>query len=264
MLKLFTLLLFSLISCKKYFQYSPNEVRLEESEKNLNQKNIAKIQSLPTKDSFSFIVTGDTQRFYEELDEFVIHVNARNDISFVIINGDISDFGQNMEFKWIARSLAKLKIPYIAVIGNHDMLANGRQIFNQMFGPDNFSFSYGNYKFICLNSNSREKGFDGSLPDLNWLNTQLSQLSHSRQAFVFSHVPPFNQDFDQNLVQPFATALALSGKVNLSIHGHHTVFSISKPYGPDVEYVIAGSVNKNSYALISVHNEFYNVRKVDF
>src|SRR5215207_9484795 len=137
------LLLLCLTSCKKYLEYSPNEIRLEESNKNLNQKNIQRIQSLPVKTTFSFAVTGDTQRSYEALDDLVEELNKRNDVSFLIVNGDLTDFGQNREYKWIARSLSKLKIPYVAVIGNHDMLANGHRIFNQMFGPDDFSYTVG-------------------------------------------------------------------------------------------------------------------------
>src|SRR5688500_15170334 len=90
-----------LASCKELFQYSPNEVRLEEAEKNLNEKNISKLKAKPAGEPIRFIVTGDSQRFYEELDAFVEHVNRLDDISFVLLNGDISDFGLNREFKWV-------------------------------------------------------------------------------------------------------------------------------------------------------------------
>ncbi|HYH14625.1 MAG TPA: metallophosphoesterase family protein, partial [Flavisolibacter sp.] len=118
--------LLSLMSCKDLFQYSPKEVRLEEEEQNINLKNIPKIEALPKKDTLKFILIGDTQRFYDETADFVTAANQRNDISFVVLAGDISDFGLSKEFKWVHRELKQLKVPYIGVIGNHDMLSNGR------------------------------------------------------------------------------------------------------------------------------------------
>lgn len=82
----------SLVACKELFQYSPHEIRLLAHEKNVNARQIAQIASLPAKDTFRFIVMGDTQRFYEEVEDFVQEVNHQPDIAFVVLAGDISDF----------------------------------------------------------------------------------------------------------------------------------------------------------------------------
>lgn len=254
----------SLFSCKKFIEYSPNEVRFDASQKNLNQKNIARLEIAPESNSFRFAVIGDTQRFYDELDVFVNNINQRNDISFVVINGDITDFGQAKEFEWINRVLKKLKVPYVAVIGNHDILANGRVAFQQMFGPENFSFSYNNTKFICINSCSREYGFNGKVPDLNWLQSQLSNLDDYSSAFVISHVPPFHEDFDQSLSERYNKLLVQTGKVHLSIHGHTHEYSATWPYGPQVEYLVVASTLKRQYDVITVTNDKYETQRVEF
>lgn len=259
----FVLSFFSLTSCKKYIEYSPNDVRFDASEKNLNEKNIARLRPAPV-DSFKFIVIGDTQRFYDELNDFVNAVNQRNDIAFIIINGDITDFGQAKEYEWINRELKKLKQPYIAVIGNHDMLANGRLAFQQMFGPDNFSFSYGNSKFICLNSCSREYGFNGRVPDLNWLQNQLTDLSGYASGFVISHVPPFHEDFDKNLSEKYNALLAQTNKVPLSIHGHTHQYADAWPYGKPVEYLVVASINKRHYSVVTVRNDKYEMQSMEY
>jgi Icc protein len=62
---------FMISSCETMFQYSPNEVRVEEDLRELNKKNIARIQSLPAKENFKFILIGDSQRSYDELADFV-------------------------------------------------------------------------------------------------------------------------------------------------------------------------------------------------
>jgi 3',5'-cyclic AMP phosphodiesterase CpdA len=146
-----------LFSCKN-IMFHPEEVR--PNAKNLNAINLQKLQSLTPKTSFKFIMTGDTQEFYDELEDLVAHVNSLNDISFVLLNGDLVEFGWNNEYNWVADRLAKLKVPYITTIGNHDMLANGREMYKLMFGQENFVFNYGTSRFICLNTNSRETGFD--------------------------------------------------------------------------------------------------------
>ena len=263
-LSFYLVFIFVLPSCKDIFQYNPNEVRLKENQKNLNAKNIQKIKALSPVDTVKFILIGDSQRFYDELDDFVAVANKLKDVAFVLLAGDITDFGLNREYEWIHRSLDKLQMPYIGVIGNHDMLANGRTVYKQMFGPENFSFNYSDNQFICLNTNSIETGFDGSLPDLPWLQQQLAGLSKYKNAFIISHIPPFSNGFDKKLEHSFSSLLAAHHEVKLSLHGHHHRFSISKPYNNGPEYVVVGSLNKRNYALISVWGEQYKIEEVYF
>ena len=155
---LFVALLLSILSssCKKLFSYSANEIQIGEKDRDQNIKNIERLQSKEQTDSFRFVVISDCQRFYEEMDEFVEKINRYPGISFVLLNGDITDFGLRSEYLWISQRLEKLSFPFIVVIGNHDMLGNGRELYKQMFGPENFGFSFSGYKFVVLNSNSRK------------------------------------------------------------------------------------------------------------
>lgn len=253
-----------LFSCKDLFLYSPDEVRLNENERNLNIKNIQKIKSQPSLDSFSFIVVGDSQRFYDELEDFVSVVNNFPGISFVVQLGDISDFGLNKEFRWINRRLEKLKVPYLTVIGNHDMLANGRLVYNKMFGAEDFSFDHNNSRFIFLNTNSQEVGFNGSLPNLDWLQQQISSGIHMKNILVFSHVAPFSSAFDKALEQPFTNLLATHNNVRLSIHGHEHHYIFGKPYPGHVPYLVVASMNKRNYAVITVTGTNYQVKEIHY
>ena len=249
-------------SCKDLFQYSPNEVRLEDADRNLNAKNIAKLRDLSQKDTFRFVVIGDTQRFYEETDDFVDSINKRNDIAFIVLNGDISDFGLNREYQWISRSLKRLNMPYVGVIGNHDMLANGRKVYNEMFGPENFSFEYSGSKFIYLNTNSLEVGMDGSVPDLPWLQSQLTNHRQYKNVFVFGHMSPLDrEEFDQSKAASYESLLKSAGNLRLSIHGHQHKFSVQRPDPEGIEYLIAASVSKRSYALVTVTGKTYRIEE---
>lgn len=260
----FVVLLVFFSSCKDLFQYNPNEVRLEADEKDLNAKNIARLRTATPKDTFRFIVIGDSQRFYEDLDKFVEHVNREEDPAFVLLNGDITDFGLNREFQWINRSLKELKAPYISVIGNHDMLANGRMVYKEMFGPENFSFTYGANKFVCLNTNTKEVGQDGSLPDLGWLSTQLVADEATRNIFVFSHVSPFDGEFDASKTRSYDALLTASNKVRLSIHGHQHSWSLTQPSSHLLQYLVVASVQRRNYALITVTGQTYTIEQKFF
>jgi len=61
---------FLLASCS-LFEYHPYEIRLDESQQDLNRKAIEKILSLPRTDTTRFIFIGDTQRFYDETEDFM-------------------------------------------------------------------------------------------------------------------------------------------------------------------------------------------------
>jgi 3',5'-cyclic AMP phosphodiesterase CpdA len=244
-------LLLMFLSCKR-FMFHPNEIRPQE--KALNARNIEKIKALPPKQTFNFILLGDTQRFYDEVDDFIDHVNASDSISFVLIAGDLVDFGLNKEYNWIAEKFGRLKIPYVAVIGNHDMLANGRKIFAEMFGPENFSFNYSGNKFILLNTNSREVNYNGSIPDISWLRQQLND-AEAENIFVLSHVPPFSVDYDTNLEDDYAGLLAAQPKTRLSMHGHEHRYRYLQPYENGPPYLVVAATQKRSYALITVNSK---------
>jgi 3',5'-cyclic-AMP phosphodiesterase len=237
--------------------YHPHEVRPDET--NLNAKNIERIKALPEKSSFKFIMTGDCQQFYDELEDFIAHVNSQPDISFVLFNGDLVDFGVNREYNWIAERLKKLKVPFIATIGNHDMLGNGELVFQKMFGPYNFTFSYGSNKFICLNTNSRETGYDGNVPDISFLKQELLDSLPSN-IFILSHVAPFNDDFDDKIEPFWAELLEKDYRVRLSMHGHDHKYSYRVPYGK-LPYLVAASDEQRSYGLVSVNDEYFSVEE---
>ena len=252
-------------SCKQVFEYSPNEVRLPAGYRNLNAAAIARIQALPAKDTVSFILIGDSQRFYKELDDFVAHLNKTSGISFVTLAGDITDFGLQKEAIWVHDRLKRLQVPYVAVIGNHDMLANGRLLYREMYGPEDFSFNWAGIRFMGINTNSNEVGYSGQIPNLPWLEQQLTgageNISH---RVVISHMPPFDEGFDRKLEQGFARLLARQPGVRLSLHGHQHVSSRRQPYADGVEYITTASMNKRSYFLVNLFKGGYHVEERSF
>ncbi len=258
-ISLISLILF-LAACD-IIEYSPNQIILKEYERDLNRKNIEKLQANSPEDTLRFVLMGDTQRFYDEAESFVKSVNKLKDIDFVIHAGDISDFGLSQEFEWIAKIMSDLNVPYVTAVGNHDLIANGSKVYRKMFGPMNFSFILSGVKFVFYDSNSIEYGYDGSTPDLAWIAGELGTDDFD-WAIPVAHMPPYSEDTDLTKEEALAGILGSTGKVKLSLHGHEHAFSVVEKYDNGVTYVVSTTVNKKGYAIISFYDGNFEVEEV--
>lgn len=250
-------------SCE-VFEFNPNQIILDDDQKGLTRKNMGMIRTIPPPDTLKFIFMGDTQRFYDDSDDFVKSANQFDDVSFAIHAGDISDFGLVKEFKWVNDIMAGLTVPYLTVIGNHDLLANGRKGYYEMFGDYNYTFEYGPNRFIFLNTNSREFEFDGTVPDLDWLQNQLADNPENKNTIIISHIPPFDADYDPDLELAYANLLAKDKNVKLSLHGHQHAFNDGEFYDDGVRYFVTTSMNKRGYALVSVWDSGFDIKRIEY
>lgn len=249
-------------SCGK-MEYSPNQKFDKNTPQNINADNLKRILSTPGDDTIRFILSGDSQRAYDDLSTFIDKVNTMHGIDFVILNGDISDFGLLQEFKWIESYYAKLKAPYLAVIGNHDHSANGVYVYQRMYSEKlDFSFIYKGVKFVCHNTNSREYNFNGTVPDLNYLKTEFQPEAGIKGYFAIAHVPPTSGDFDSKLFADYGKILTDNGKVYAVLNAHIDKESIKYPYTPNLPVITTNSLYNRHFLVVEVVNnnfKFYDV-----
>lgn len=263
------LLALGLGSCEK-FEFSPHEVLLRDGEKNLNGHHVNQIQAqgLKAGDTIRVALISDTQRFYDETEEVVSHINARSQqkgkrIHFVIHGGDITDFGMMDEHRWIHDRMEKLRMPYLTVIGNHDCLGNGKVIYEKMYGPDNYNFTVAGNRFVFLNTNFLEYK-ENRPPNLGYLQQALQDRESYDNAFVISHVPPFDVDFDRSKEAAYAQ-LINQYQVKYSIHGHqHNHKDYGNHYQDGGKYLIIGGVEHHAYLVMTIVGEqvSYEVVKI--
>ena len=225
-----------LAACAEATEYSPNQIFDKDSPRDLNRKNLDKLLATGNDDTLSIAFIGDSQRFYEEIELFAKKVNTLEGIDFVIIAGDLSEFGLLAEFEWVADRLKELNMPYITAIGNHDVVANGEEVYKRMFGPLNFAFTYDSIKFLFHNTNSREFP-GGQVPDLDWLSAGLQGDPAVKSFIAVSHVPPFDGDFNAALEQPYRQLFRDTPGFLLSLHGHLHRHTDGYPYQDDVRYI---------------------------
>ncbi|MBD1398993.1 metallophosphoesterase [Pontibacter sp. JH31] len=260
------LTLFLLSSCEELFEYHPNQIILQDDERDLTARNLAKLESQQPGDTLHLLLMGDTQRFYDAASAFVDKANTFPHIDFVIHQGDISDFGLSQEFKWVHNIMKGLKWPYLTVVGNHDMLANGRKVYRQMYGDFNYSFVYGHTKFVMIDTNGREYGFNGKVPDLDWLSKELTRQPGDtwHQAIVVSHMPPYDGDFDTSLELPFHETLKESDRVQLSLHGHIHNWRTEETYDNTILYHATTTVKKRGFTYLKVWRGGFEIERIAY
>ncbi|WP_342087385.1 metallophosphoesterase family protein [Dyadobacter sp. OTU695] len=240
-----------LIGCDQ-FEFSPNQSFDHSSPSNLNAQNLARLRQNAEDDTVTIVFAGDTQRWYDEQERFVKKVNSLENVDLVLLAGDISDFGILQEFKWVQKRLSALHVPYFGIIGNHDMVANGRQIFQQMFGPLNYSFVYGGIKFIAHNTNGLEAPGE-NIPDLRWLSQELQNTEGADYILTVSHVPPFNaSEFGTESVKPYTELLQSTPNLLLSLHGHVHQHEDFFPFGDKVHYMTSFSFEQSAFVLLQI------------
>ncbi|AIZ62713.1 metallophosphoesterase [Hymenobacter sp. DG25B] len=246
-------LLLSLAGCE-WVEFSPNDHRAPAAESHLTRQNLARLaqQTLPPGDTLRFVFTGDSQRFYEQADDFVQSVNQQPGISFVVVAGDISDFGLNREMRWVNEKLSQLRVPYLTVIGNHDQVANGRAAYQEIFGPLNYTFTYAGTRFIMTDTNGREYNFNGRIPDVPWVAQQLADTVGVQRQVVMSHVPPEDPDFDPALRPAYTAALRNAPRLVFELNGHRHDFHFGQPFDDGVTYINSFAFEKRQYVVLTV------------
>jgi 3',5'-cyclic-AMP phosphodiesterase len=243
-------------SCDK-FEYSPyqTEPTAGELPSELNLKNLSILHSDNhlADDTVTLVYLGDSQRFYDDLASAVEKVNSLRNVDFLILCGDITDFGLVREYIWIVDILNELNIPYFCAIGNHDIATDEGEIYTQIFGNKNFSFEYKKYKFLIHDTNGREYAFNGNVPDMHWLSSQLNDPSPDWFIGI-SHIPPFDNDFDKNLEHPYKDLLAATDGFLVSLNGHLHRHTDSNIYYDNVRYMTCNSLNKKEFTLLKFIN----------
>jgi predicted phosphodiesterase len=262
-----TVLLSALVfaGCEK-FEFDPNQSVDLTSEEQLNYNNINKLQLEHADSSIDFVLMGDSHIDYENMEKLVNAVNARNDIDFLVHTGDLTEHGILQQYKQTADYLQKLDRPFITAVGNHDLVGNGESMYRHMFGHLNYSFVYAGVKFIFFNSNSREYGFNGKVPDLNWVQQEMNGPEKFSRIVLVSHVPFFDKDFDQAMRQSYLNLITNhQGKpILLSLNGHLHDGFIDTPPEAGILHLAAGSVNRKAYILVHIKGSDVSYEKISF
>ena len=247
------------------FEYHPYDGRLY-GETQINKKNIERIETLcEGKETIRFAFMGDTQRSYNATEDFVKLMNKRKDIDFIIHGGDVADFGLTKEFLWMRDIMNKLTLPYVVLLGNHDCIGNGKEIFQEVFGEVNFSFLAGNTKFVCLNTNAIEFDYSVPIPDFEYIENQLTEKrpGHTKTV-VAMHAPPFNEQFNNNVARVFQHYINEFPDLLFCMNAHRHQLSIDDHFDDGILYYGCTNIAKRNYLIFTITPDNYTYEAVDF
>lgn len=264
---LWVLLGFGLSGCDHVFEYHPYDLRLESKYKDINRKNISRLESADRgSDTVRLVFMGDSQRWYDETEDFVKSVNRLEKVDLVIHGGDISDFGLKKEYCWMHDILSKLKVPYVLIIGNHDNLGSGREVYGVMYGDLNFSFVYGRTKFVCLNTNALEFDYAVPVPDFKFLKQEIEDPESDRydKTVVAMHAQPGNVVFNNNAADPFEEYIRRLKNLQFCLHAHAHSIMVNDFFNDGVIYYGCASMKGRSYLLFTITKNSYNREVINF
>ncbi len=233
-------------------------------ETDINTRNAARIeQSLAGRQSFRFAVISDTQRWYDETEAEVASINARGDIDFVIHCGDITDFGVTDEYEWQREVLSGLTMPYVLLLGNHDCLGSGRNVWHAIWGPADYTFLAGDTRFICLNTNALEYDNSTPVPDFGYLDSFHGDTSAARTV-VAMHAGPDGEQLPPNLSKYFGISVRALNAPLFCLYGHGHSMEDSEPFDDGITYYQTTCAKDRQYRVFTITENGYTHETVTF
>ena len=261
---LLTTVVLSVAGCD-YVEYHPYDTDIDGA-RNIHAKNCPRIEEICRgKDTIRFAMISDTQRHYDETERAVELINQRGDIDFVVNGGDVSDFGMKREMMWMRDIMARFKMPYICLLGNHDCLGTGEEVFRQIWGPENFSFTAGNIRFICLNTNALEFDYARPIPDFEFMRKELENTPEEATRTIFAmHVRPTEFQFNNNVNDVFEERIQEFPDPLFCIFGHEHHWIEEDIFGDGLMYYGCPCIEQRNYLVFTITPDGYSYEMVDF
>jgi len=156
-----------------------------------------------------------------DLRRTVHDINQNKELKFVILSGDITEFGADKELALAKQLLDSIDVPYYIIPGNHDAnwSESGGNSFRKIFGAETFYFTYDGYRFAGTNSGPNMRMSPGQIPreNLVWLDSVL-MLDQDKPLIYINHYPQdssLNNWYEAiNRIKKYDIRLILCG------HGH--------------------------------------------
>ena len=178
-------------------------------------------------DSFRFAWLSDTHVGSANADEYlraaVSDINSMTGLSFVLVAGDVTEYGSREQLRLAKEIMNGLTIPCHVIPGNHDTKwsASGGTDFGRFWGQDRFAFDGGGFRFIGLHEGPLMKMGDGhwAPQDVRWLEKTLRHLKYRNQPIIFVTHYPIDDGIANwyavlDLLKRYNTQVVLCG------HGH--------------------------------------------
>ena len=228
----------------------PN-MSVEENLRWLKQLENSKDPSLP----YKVAVIGDPQQYPGDLETTIKTINLLDEVDFVLLLGDLVETGVEKEFEWACKALNKTTKPILAVIGNHDALSYGKDIWLQVFGEYDYSFSYLGTKFIAYNDNQYEFK---DVPNRDWLAAQAKIGENETRVHTIgmSHIQPWDNE-------PDLSAFLKANGFDHMLHAHTHKFDFWQQDDVALPHFVTADTREVKFGLMTVTPSAISMEKCD-
>lgn len=191
------------------------------------------------------------------------NVYSQGGVDFVFIPGDIADDGSAVAYRAVRAHLDRLKLPWFAIVGDHDVHERSFDNFQQHVTSELYGgFTFGQHRFLRLNAFSAAKPDSFSVHDdqLEWLENELKQceLSHMSPV-VLLHCYPSDLKYGgeriTDLIHRYPVLLVDMGHTHyneLSNDGQ-VIYSATRSTGQIEEGPVGYSVTTLDEGVVSWH-----------
>lgn len=130
----------------------------------------------------------------EDLRRAVSDINADGKAAFVVVSGDVTEYGSWEQLRLAREILTELRVPCHVIPGNHDTKwsESGATDFGRLWKADRFVFEAGGYRFIGMHQGPLMRMGDGhwAPQDVRWLREALATMPDKQQPIIFlTHYP---------------------------------------------------------------------------
>lgn len=217
---------------------------------------------IPAKEdgSLSFAVMSDIHisvgaKSVEGTRECVKDINQNPDIQFVIISGDIANFGSDKELEVAKEIFDGFEKPWFIIAGNHDATwsESGTNSFLKTFGYERFEFTAGGIKFLGTQCGPNLRMAPALIPKESflWLKARIEKMPDEQPLVFVNHYP-----IDTSLLK-YNEVLDLLKKKNIQLilSGH---WHIDKPMEYEgvpaavIRSTLANKKGKVGYVIVDI------------
>lgn len=200
----------------------------------------------------------------DDLERTVKDINSQKDIAFVIVSGDVTEFGAHEELQTAKNILDKLTIPFYVIPGNHDSnwSESGNNDFLKIFGSETFSFDFNGYHFIGMASGPNMRMGPGQIPKENveFFKAEMVKLSKDKPVIFVNHYPlndGLNNAFEVlNVLHRHNVKLLLCG------HGHsYRKFEVEGLNSAMCRSNLRAKADFGGYSIVNVDNDSIRIQE---
>ncbi len=156
--------------------------------------------------TFSFAHVSDThisnKTSCEDLQRIVVDINSLPEIDFVLLTGDITEFGSDKELLEAKEIIDKLEKPWYIIPGNHDSKwsESGCNSFGRIFGSESFCFEHKGILFIGTASGPNMRMGPGLVPreQIVFLDSVITNMKDKEQAIIFVNHYPLDESLSNS------------------------------------------------------------------